>query len=142
VRAARDPLPFKYETTGIETRFTSSLDPQPRSRPVFAFHRPETLAEWLEQAPDGAPADENQTLRARMRRLPPLATAGLRECQVEAITHLEQSFAANRPRALVQMTMGSGKTYMAISSIERLIRYGGARRVLFWWTAPTSAGRR
>src|SRR5258708_7959207 len=45
--AARLPLPFAYETTGIETRFTSYLDPVPRSRPVFAFHWPDTLAGWL-----------------------------------------------------------------------------------------------
>ena len=42
--AWRRPLPFAYESTGIETRFTNGLDPEPRSRPVFAFHRPETLA--------------------------------------------------------------------------------------------------
>src|SRR5438093_5710637 len=41
------PLPFSYESTGIETRFTSGLDPHPRSRPVFSFHKPETLANWL-----------------------------------------------------------------------------------------------
>ena len=121
--AARDPLPFAYETTGIETRFTSHLDPDPRSRPVFAFHRPETLADWLKLAPDGIPPAENDTLRARLRRLPPLATTGLRDCQFEAITNLERSFAENRPRALVQMATGSGKTYTAVSSIYRLMKY-------------------
>jgi type I restriction enzyme R subunit len=128
---ARSPLPFAYETTGIETRFTSFLDPDPRSRQVFAFHRPETLAAWLEQAPADVPNEQNQTLRGRLRHLPPLHWEGLRDCQVEAITNLEQSLAANRPRALVQMATGSGKTYTAVSSIERLIRYGGAKRVLF-----------
>jgi type I restriction enzyme R subunit len=34
--------------TGIETRFTSYLDPDPRSRQIFHIHRPETLAQWLE----------------------------------------------------------------------------------------------
>lgn len=131
IPVARNPLPFAYETTGIETRFTSYLDPEPRSRPVFAFHRPETLAEWLEQAPEGTPNEQNNILRARLRRLPPLPPDGLRDCQIEAITNLEHSFAENRPRALVQMTMGSGKTYMAVESIYRLIRFGGARRVLF-----------
>ena len=38
------PLPFLYESTGVETRFTNGLDPQPRSRNVFSFHTPETLA--------------------------------------------------------------------------------------------------
>ena len=37
-----NPLPFSYQSTGVETRFTNGLDPEPRSRNVFAFHRPET----------------------------------------------------------------------------------------------------
>ena len=40
------PLPFCYQTTGIESRFTCNLDPDPRSRQVFSFHRPETLDAW------------------------------------------------------------------------------------------------
>jgi type I restriction enzyme, R subunit len=40
------PLPFIYESTGTETRFTNGYDPDARSRGVFTFHRPETLAEW------------------------------------------------------------------------------------------------
>jgi type I site-specific restriction endonuclease len=34
------PLPFCYESSGVETRFTNGLDPAPRSRNVFSFHRP------------------------------------------------------------------------------------------------------
>src|ERR1700694_3196919 len=79
----RNPLPFSYESTGIETRFTSYLDPIARSRPVFAFHRPETFAEWLAQAPQDISHDENTTLRARLRHLPPLPPLGLRDCQIE-----------------------------------------------------------
>lgn len=70
-------------------------------------------------------------MRSRLQRLPPLVPTGLRDCQFEAITHLEKSFQQNRPRALVQMATGSGKTYMAVSSIYRLIKFGGALRVLF-----------
>jgi type I restriction enzyme R subunit len=129
--SARCELPFTYETTGIETRFTSYLDPEPRSRPEFAFHRPEMLAQWLRQAPEDVPEEQNVTLRARLRRMPLLATQGLRDCQIEAITNLERSFAEDRPRALIQMATGSGKTYTAVSSTYRLIKYGGAKRVLF-----------
>jgi type I restriction enzyme R subunit len=125
---ARLPLPFHYETTGLETRFTSHLDPVPRSRQVFSFHRPETLQEWLRQAPAD---EENQTLRARLLSMPALATGNLRACQIEAITNLEQSFKKNHPRALIQMATGSGKTYTAVNFIYRLIKFGGARRVLF-----------
>src|SRR3989440_10537074 len=44
----RDPLPFAYESTGIETQFTNQLDPSPKRRNIFAFQRPETLLEYLE----------------------------------------------------------------------------------------------
>src|ERR1022692_3432332 len=70
-------LPFLYESTGVETFFRDERDPDPRSRPVFSFHRPETLAGWL---------TESDTLRTRLRKLSPLVTAGMRQCQVEAIT--------------------------------------------------------
>jgi type I restriction enzyme R subunit len=115
-------LPFLYESTGVETFFRDERDPDPRSRPVFSFHRPETLAGWL---------TESDTLRTRLRKLPPLVTAGMRQCQVEAITSLEESFADAHPRALIQMATGSGKTFAACAFTYRLIKYAGARRVLF-----------
>jgi type I restriction enzyme, R subunit len=117
-----DPLPFGYESTGIETLFRDLRDPKPRSRPVFAFHKPETLAEWLAQ-----PA----TLRRRLQQLPPLITAGLRGCQIEAIANLEGSLAADHPRSLIQMATGSGKTFTACNFSYRLIKHAGARRILF-----------
>src|SRR6266436_5676069 len=45
--APKRPLPFGYESTGIETRFTNLLEPHAASRNVFSFHRPGTLAECL-----------------------------------------------------------------------------------------------
>ena len=119
------PLPFMYESTGVETYFRDQRDPEPRSRHLFAFHRPETLAEWLEQ-PD--------TLRGRLQGIPqnhPLITTHLWSAQVEAINNLEQSFAADRPRALIQMATGSGKTFTAVNFAYRLIKHARARRVLF-----------
>ena len=123
--AWHSPLPFLYESTGVETFFTNGLDPDPRSRRVFAFHRPETLAAWAGR--DAVTA----SLRARLRHMPPLVTTGLWDAQIEAITNLERSLADNRPRALIQMATGSGKTFTAVSFIYRLIKFGGARRVLF-----------
>ena len=117
-----DPLPFGYESTGIETLFRDLRDPKPRSRPVFAFHKPETLAEWLAQ-----PA----TLRRRLQQMPTLITQGLRACQIEAIENLERSLAADHPRSLIQMATGSGKTFTACNFSYRLIKHAGARRVLF-----------
>src|SRR5438445_4010580 len=119
------PLPFLYESTGVETFFRDERDPEPRSRRVFSFHRPETLDAW---------AAEPDTLRARLAKMPfahPLATAGMRACQIEAITNLEQSFAGDQPRSLIQMATGAGKTYTACAFTYRLIKHSGAKRVLF-----------
>jgi len=122
VQTVRLPLPFAYESTGVETAFRDVRDPEYRSRRVFRFHRPSTLMEWAEQ-PD--------TLRARLREMPPLITEGLRDCQVEAIEGVEHSLSENRPRSLIQMATGSGKTYTAVSFVYRLIKHAGAKRVLF-----------
>jgi type I restriction enzyme R subunit len=122
------PLPFLYESTGIETRFTNGLDPDARSREVFAIHRPETLAGWLKVATDHP---EAKTLRARMRVMPDIDDSQLWPAQTSAIAELEKSLAKDRPRSLIQMATGSGKTYTAANASWRLIRFGGARRVLF-----------
>ena len=145
-----NPLPFLYVSTGVETRFINGLDPDPKSRRISHLphvHRPETLAEWVQSetldawvkrlhtdgggfytaAGDTRPA----SLRARLQTLPPLERDFLYPVQVEAVQNVERSLRRNRPRSLVQMATGSGKTIFAITSVYRLIRYAGARRVLF-----------
>ena len=117
-----DPLPFVYESTGEVTRFTDYRDPKPRSRNVFTFHRPETFAQWLK---------ETKTLRGRLHDIPILPEDGLRDCQITAITNLEKSFKEQKPKALIQMATGSGKTFTAISFIYRLLKYSKAKRILF-----------
>ena len=63
--------------------------------------------------------------------MPPLDDSNLWTVQAQAIRSLEQSLARDRPRSLVQMATGSGKTFMACNQVYRLIRHAGARRVLF-----------
>jgi type I restriction enzyme R subunit len=134
------PLPLLYQSTGVETRFTNRLDPTPKARDVFSFHRPETLADWLSAEPlwlpvvDGVPSPLSQrpaTLRTRLTAMPPVDERGLWPAQLSAVQKLETSLAQNRPRALVQMATGSGKTYTAVTSAYRLIKFADARRVLF-----------
>jgi type I restriction enzyme R subunit len=117
-----DVLPFAYESTGVETYFRDLRDPDCRSRCVFAFHKPETLHEWVHQ---------ETTLRQKLRSMPQLMEEGLRKCQVEAIENLEVSLAQSRPRALIQMASGSGKTFTAVTEVYRLIKFAGAKRILF-----------
>ncbi|MBA2454861.1 MAG: DEAD/DEAH box helicase family protein, partial [Chloroflexia bacterium] len=142
------PLPFLYESTGIETRFTSRLDPEPRSRRVFNFHKPETLGRWLKRHQRFEPAgrwaaEEDEpyvvdlsggsrvALRRGLQTMPPIIETGLWAAQIAAVRNLEQSLRNDHPRSLVQMATGSGKTFTSITSIYRLIKYGGAERVLF-----------
>src|SRR5215211_7541656 len=87
--ALEGALPFAYQSTGIESRFTNTLDPEARSRQLFWFHRPETLAAW--------------------------------------VRHVQE----NRPRALIQMATGAGKTYTAANVAYRAVKHADARRVLF-----------
>lgn len=117
-----DPLPFVYESTGALTRFTDYRDPKPRSRPVFHFHKPDTLLEW---------SGQEKTLRARLKEIPELDEEGLRPAQIKAIRNLETSFKDNRPKALIQMATGAGKTFTACTFAYRLLKHADAKRILF-----------
>ncbi len=118
----RAKLPFVYVSTGTVTQISDFRDPKPRARTVFSFHRPETLRHWLKKA---------KSLRASLHDLNELPAAGLRDCQTTAITNLEKSFKDNKPRALIQMATGSGKTFTAITCIYRLLKFTNAKRILF-----------
>lgn len=142
-------LPFLYVSTGVETQFANGLDPEPRSRRIFAPHRPETLREWLQSdtlkqwvkgwTPLATAAGEPtlpfpsrpSSLRSRLLSLPAPEIPGLWPNQTKAITNLEKSLKTDHPRSLLQMATGSGKSLTAVVSIYRLIKFAGARRVLF-----------
>ncbi|MBN8597727.1 MAG: DEAD/DEAH box helicase family protein [Planctomycetes bacterium] len=115
-------LPFAYESTGTETQFTSNLDPEPRSREVFAFHRPEELIRLVQL---------KEQVRGNLRKMPELETSRLWDKQITAIGNLEKSLASDHPRSLIQMVMGAGKTFTACNIAYRLIKFGGAKRILF-----------
>jgi type I restriction enzyme R subunit len=121
----REPLPFAYESTGVETQFTNQLDPSPKSRNVFAFHKPETLLDWVQSE------TQLNTRLAALLTLDQMPKSNLWSAQIEAISNLERSLAANKRRALIQMATGSGKTYTAVNFVYRLIKRAAARRVLF-----------
>ena len=113
---------FAYEATGKLVHFTDYADIKCRSREIFSFHRPETLKRWL---------NESDTVRNNLKQLPPLDETGFRKCQIKAIRGLDDSFANNRPHALVQMATGAGKTFTAITAAYRLLKYGRMNRILF-----------
>ena len=113
---------FAYECTGELTRFTDYKDINYRSREIFSFHRPESLAYMLKQ---------NDTIRNNMKHFPALDEEGFRKCQINALKKLDESFSESRPRALVQMATGAGKTVTAITAAYRLLKYAKINRILF-----------
>ena len=141
------PLPFLYESTGVETRFTNGLDPQPRSRNVFSFHTPETLAGWLggqdssienalalpqliADAGVGSYAIRH-SLRRRLTTMPPLDDSGLWTVQAEAIRNLEQSLAEAARVPWCRWPLAAARRSWPATRSTASSRHAGARRVLF-----------
>ena len=114
--------PFVYESTGTLTRFTDYRDPKPRARTIFSFHKPETLEAWMKQG---------SSLRKRLMSMPSLDATGLRPAQIVAVEKLEESFKKNKPKALIQMATGAGKTFTAATFAYRLLKHADAKRILF-----------
>jgi type I restriction enzyme, R subunit len=113
---------FEYVASSGELRFRDHADPAPHARRVFFFHRPETLQRWH---------GDDATIRRRLQAMPPLVTEGLRDCQAGVVQALEASLAAGKPRALIQMAAGAGKTFTAATFSHRLLAHGKFRRILF-----------
>ncbi len=122
-RKESKPLPFLFEATAQMIQFTDGRDPVPRAREIFHFYTPHQLQTWM---------NEPDTLRRRLvDSIPELPIKKLRDCQISAVTGLEASLAKNKPRALVHMATGAGKTFTAITSVYRLLKFGQAKRILF-----------
>ncbi|MFZ1576820.1 MAG: DEAD/DEAH box helicase family protein, partial [Nostocoides sp.] len=122
-------LPFVFEATGSETHFTNGYDPHPRARRLFNFPQPATLARTIR---DAETDPDNPTWRAKVRHLPRLDEAPLRPAQITAIRGVEKCLADQHfDRSLIQMATGAGKTYTAVTTAYRLLKFAGFRRILF-----------
>ncbi|MFE4370583.1 DEAD/DEAH box helicase family protein [Streptomyces sp. NPDC056835] len=134
LQAWRTPLPYRYVSDGGLVRFRNDLDPDSRTRDVYSFHQSETIARWIREAEADAAAP---TYRARIReRLPKLdpaevAAGRLRPAQFDAVQGLEDSLRRGDRRSLIQMATGAGKTFAAVTSTYRLLKYAKAQRILF-----------
>jgi len=122
-------IPFVFEASGTETHFTNGYDPDPRARRIFSFPQPKTLARTVR---DAAEDPEHPTWRSKVQVLPELDVTSLRPAQIDAIKGLEKSLAdQHHDRSLIQMATGAGKTYTAVTSSYRLLKWGGFHRILF-----------
>jgi type I restriction enzyme R subunit len=66
-----------------------------------------------------------------MKHFPEFDGTGFRDCQITAINNLDKSLSENKPRSLVQMATGAGKTFTAITAAYRMLKYGKMNRILF-----------
>lgn len=122
LRIWQNPLPFIYVSNFNEIYFADLREQDYSSRQIFSFHTPESLFENLKR---------DKTLRDSLKEIPKLDTAGLRKCQIEAIERLDNSLKLNKPRSLIQMATGSGKTFTACNFTYRLLKFVKAKRILF-----------
>lgn len=122
LRIWQNPLPFIYVSNFNEIYFADLREQDYSSRQIFSFHTPESLFENLKR---------DKTLRDSLKEIPRLDTAGLRKCQIEAIERLDNSLKLNKPRSLIQMATGSGKTFTACNFTYRLLKFAKAKRILF-----------
>ena len=122
-------LPFVYEASGSETRFTNGFDPSPKARKIFNFQTPETLARLIR---DYYANPDASTWRAKVLSMPSYDDYSLRPAQRDAIKGVEYSLGAGtHTRSLAQMATGAGKTRFAVTEAYRLLKYGGFNRILF-----------
>ncbi len=126
----QDDVRFIYEATSEVILYKDLKDPKPRSHKIYSFHRPEYLQQLITDFKEHT-KHKGTTLRKRLQHFPELDVEGFRDCQVKAIAGLEHSFGLNRQRSLIQMATGAGKTFTAVTVAYRLLKFAGARRILF-----------
>ena len=112
------PLPLAYVSNGKQHLFKDNRIPDSEFQPISRIHTPKEIVEML-------------NISDMYAGLPALKEKGLRACQFEAITNLENSFREGQKRALMVLATRAGKTYTACTVAYRFLSYTPMKRVLF-----------
>ena len=112
------PIPFVFLSNGNKIAFKDIRTPDARYETIHKFLRPKDLASKLH-------------LKGEFIGLPYLSKENLRNCQYDAIRHLEASFRTGKRRALMSLATGAGKTFTACMIAYRMLTYTPMKRVLF-----------
>jgi len=115
-------VPFAYSTNGVVIWFRDLRHPLNLSREITRVHTPAALEELLTKDEEQAKA----WLRSNEVKLKPL-----RPYQKEAIEGIERALLNRKRQMLVAMATGTGKTFMVVNLIYRLMKSGFAKRILF-----------
>lgn len=114
-------VPFLYSTNGEQIHYLDVRDGKSLPRQLAAFHRPEALQDFLNS--------DNDWLSWLKSNSPDNPV--LREYQANAIRNIENGIIDQKRAMLVAMATGTGKTFMAVNLIYRLIKSKMAKRILF-----------
>jgi len=112
------PLPLVYLSNGKELMFRNISDKQSEYQPLQRMHTPQEMVKIA-------------GVQDEFAGLPYLSPKGLRKCQYEAVTQLENSFRKGEQRALMVLATGAGKTFTACMAAYRLLSYTPIKRILF-----------
>jgi len=117
-KAYSRPLPLIYQSNGEETFFRDFRDEEGDLIKLNRIHTPKEIVKML-------------GIEDPYAGLPTLKKKGLRDCQYEAITELENSFRTGQNRALIVLATGAGKTYTACLAAYRFLAFTPMKRILF-----------
>ena len=112
------PLPLAYVANSRDLMFYDTRKSNSEFEYCKKIHTPKEVKKLLSLEDDYV-------------GLPTLSPKGLRACQYEAITQLEQSFRNGENRALMVLATGAGKTYTACLAAYRMLAFTPTKRILF-----------
>lgn len=116
-------VPFLYATNGEIVWYLDARSEKHISRKISNFHTASALTEFLGKGSGNA--------QAWLETNPPDQIERLRTYQINAIRRIESSIIGGKRQLLVAMATGTGKTYMTVAQVYRLLESKIARRILF-----------
>ena len=118
-------VPFLYSTNGEVIWYHDVRHELSRSREIAKFHTPDALTEFL--------ARDLEAAAAKLRAMPNDHPRILgRPYQVDANSEIEKAIEGRKRQMLVAMATGTGKTFMTVNEIYRLMKSGMAKRILIF----------
>ncbi len=116
-------IPFLYSSNGETIWFLDARNEKNTRRKVKTMHTPQAMLDML--------ASNKEQAMFKLKSTPIDDNARLRPYQSKAISSTELAILNGKREMLVAMATGTGKTFLTVSQIYRLLSSGMFKRVLF-----------
>ncbi len=116
-------VPFLYSSNGELIFYLDVRKKKKISFQISDFHTPQAMSDKLKRNTEKAERWFQTNPVNNIKRLRPY--------QISAIKAIEDALCNCKNRMLIAMATGTGKTFMAISFIYRLLKSGYAKKILF-----------